>query len=59
MTHGGKRAGAGKPKKQVDEKRVAALKAQGLSLAAIGARLGVGKWVIARVLNGAAPTAAD
>lgn len=41
MTHGGKRAGAGRPRANIDDKRVLVLRAQGLTFKAIALRFGV------------------
>ena len=46
MTHGGARKGAGRPPTPVDEKRVAALRKDGLSMAKIAERFGVSETVI-------------
>ena len=46
MTLGGKRAGAGKPRTLIDEKRVLALVAQKIPQREIAARFGVGIGVI-------------
>jgi len=46
MTHGGARKGAGRPATPVDEKRVAALRKDGMSMAKIAERFGVSETVI-------------
>jgi len=46
MTHGGKRAGAGKPRTQLDERRVLVLMAQKVSQREIAERFGVTLGVI-------------
>jgi DNA-binding CsgD family transcriptional regulator len=56
MTHGGARAGAGRPPTKVDEKRLLVLRAQGLSMVAIAERFGVTptviKYALRRIQNG-------
>ena len=47
MTHGGKRDGAGRPSVPIDEKRLIALRKQGISNREIGIRFGVPVYVIA------------
>jgi len=46
MTHGGKRAGAGRPRSNIDDKRVMVLRSQGVSCPAIALRFGVPLGVI-------------
>lgn len=46
MTHGGKRAGAGKPRTPIDEKRVLALVSQKIPQRTIAERFGVPRHVI-------------
>lgn len=48
MTHGGARKGAGRPLANFDEKRVVALRKQGLTTHEIGQLLGVHASTIAR-----------
>lgn len=51
MTHGGERTGAGKPRTNLDERRLKVLLAEGLSQRAIGERFGVGRCVIQRMVK--------
>ena len=46
MTHGGARKGAGRPPTPVDEKRVASLRKDGMTMAKIAERFGVTQSVI-------------
>ena len=46
MTHGGKRAGAGRPPTNIDHKRIMVLRAQGLTCRVIAERFGVPYGVI-------------
>lgn len=49
--HGGARPGAGRKRTQVDERRVLVLRAAGRSYLQIAKALGVGEWVVGRVLR--------
>lgn len=51
-THGGARPGSGPKPTPIQESRMHALRAQGLSLARTAARLGVGIGVVRRVIHG-------
>lgn len=51
MTHGGKRAGAGRPRANIDERRVLALSREGLSRPEIAKRFGVTLQVIRGVIS--------
>ena len=53
MTHGGSRKGAGRPPTPVDERRVASLRKEGLTIAKIAERFDVTeaviRWAIKRI----------
>lgn len=49
--HGGARPGAGRKRTQVDERRARVLRAAGRSYLRIAQAMGVGEWVIKRVLR--------
>lgn len=53
MTHGGARKGAGRPPTPVDEKRVASLRKEGMTIAKIAERFDVTqaviRWAIKRI----------
>lgn len=51
MNHGGVRKGAGRPPTPVDEKRLAHLRKEGLSMRAIAERFGVTTMVIRCALD--------